>query len=158
MRRAILVGIGFTVGCVLFAGALALPATADPQGGSPSTPGSTVIITPILEAMVFGDTVGLPLGCNAGASVLSTASPSLSPSASQIVQICTSLSDQGAMMLEEGIVESSSLSILNPLFNPLLEASASQLQTIGTNDAALLGIFGPTIVSSGETVGFFEGS
>ena len=60
-------------------------------------------------------------------------------------------------MIEEGIAESSSLSA-RPIVDPSLATSASQLQTIGTNDAPLLGILGPTIATLGGTIAFFEGS
>jgi hypothetical protein len=147
-------------GAVMVAAALALPsaagASADPAASS--QPGSTAVVTPLLQMMVFGDTLGLPLGCSVAASVASNASTSLAPALSETVVTCGTLSSDGYTMLEQGITESSSLTALNTLMNPLLATSASTLQATGTNDAAALGILGPTIASSGGTVAYFEGS
>lgn len=150
----------------LVASSILCPALADTSGassttsgsGSGSGPGSAVIVTPLLEMMVFGDTVGLPLGCNLGASVLSNASTALSSTLGQTVETCGTISSEGYTMLEQGITESSSLSALNTLLNPLIAAGATQLQNTGTNDAALLGILAPTVSSSSGTLAFFEGS
>jgi hypothetical protein len=161
MRAGIIFGIGMWL-----AGTTVWPAAAATTKANSATmpapkaqadSASAAVVTPLLQLFEFGNAVGLPLACDAAASVLSNES-AVSPIALQLVTACQALSQQGDVYLREAITASRGLAFINPAVNPAISALASQLRNVGGNSGPLLSPMGPTIAGLGGTVAFFEGS
>jgi len=154
-RWAAAVALALGVGLALWPAA----ASADTASGP-----SAAAVTPLLQAFDFGDTVGMPLACNLAASVAfiaagqAGASQIASPIVAQIVTQCAKVSALGDTYLQQAIAKSQQLTFINPVLNPVIAATASNLQTLGNNYGPSLAPFGPTIAGLGGTVAFFEGS
>jgi hypothetical protein len=125
---------------------------------------STAVVTPLLTLFQFGDTVGVPEGCQtaltAAAAVVAQAKASqqFSPIAAQIGDQCQSISSQGSTFIQQGIAASQSASALNALLNPVLANGINTLGTVGSAPGVQDSPFGPTIAGLGQTITFFEGS
>jgi hypothetical protein len=147
-------------------GVVAGLAGATSAAGDPADSGngsSAAVVTPLLQSGEFGDTVGFPLACSDAGSVISiigasTSAKTVSPLVDELDAQCSQLSTQGSGRLQQAIAESQSLTLINPLVNPLIAALANGFTTVGTQDASLLAPFGPTVAGLGGTVAFFEGS
>jgi hypothetical protein len=126
--------------------------------------GSVGLVTPLLKFFEFGNTIGLPLLCSDGGSVVSIigtqsgAAAVSSPLVTQLDNDCAQLSAAGDKYLQQAIDESQSLALINPVVNPLLADLSTTLANTGTNYGAALAPFGPTVAGLGGTVAFFEGS
>ena len=80
------------------------------------------------------------------------------PLVNELNTLCARVESEGNSYLRQGIAESSSLSLINPIVDPLLAALANGLKTVGTQYGPSLAPFGPTVAGLGGTVAFFEGS
>ncbi|HEY1828489.1 MAG TPA: hypothetical protein VGF87_10730 [Acidimicrobiales bacterium] len=141
------------------------PAGAASGTGSGNGGGGSVgLVTPLLKFFEFGNTIGLPLLCSDGGSVVSIigtqsgAAAVSSPLVTQLDNDCAKLSAAGDKYLQQAIVESQSLALINPVVNPLLAELSTTLANTGANYGAALAPFGPTVAGLGGTVAFFEGS
>jgi hypothetical protein len=120
-------------------------------------------VTPLLQVLDFGDTVGMPLACNLAASLASIAasqagaSQIASPIVAQILTQCAKLSAAGDTQLQQAIAKSQQLTFINPVLNPAIATLATGLQTVGNNYGPSLAPLGPTIAGLGGTVAYFEG-
>jgi hypothetical protein len=136
------------------AGTCALPSqSATAQSDS----GSAAVVTPLLQVFEFGDTTGLPLACDAAASVASNVAAA-SPIATELVTQCQALSQRGDGLLQQAITQSRGLTLINPTVDPVIAMLATPLQAVGTNYGPSLSPFGPTVAGLGGTIAFFEGS
>jgi hypothetical protein len=130
-------------------------ASADSGSQSPQPGGSTVIVTPLLQVLQFGDTVGLPLACSAS-SVAATQSAA-APVVAQVLSECQTVSTQGDGALQQAITASQGLTFINPVVNPAVSGLASEFQNTGDNYGPSLSPLGPTIGGLGDTILFFRG-
>jgi hypothetical protein len=136
-------------------------ATTDSNAGSGS---SAAVVTPLLEFFEFGNTIGTPLLCSDAGSVVSIigvqggADALSTPLVNQLNTLCTNFASEGNGYLQQAITESQSLSLINPVVNPLIAALANGFDTVGTEYGPSLSPFGPTVAGLGGTVAFFEGS
>jgi hypothetical protein len=118
----------------------------------------------LLNLFQFGDTIGLPLACQLSSGLLSevagqaNASTQVSPVATQLGNLCTTLSKEGEQYLQQAISQSEALTFVNPTLDPVIAGLASGVQTFGGNYGPSLAPIGPTIAGLGGTVAFFEGS
>lgn len=144
---------------LLLTGAWAAPASANAVSNSENAnTGSPAVVGSLLDMFSFGDTVGMPLACDASASLLSAASASASPIATELSSECAQLSQAGETWLQQAQSESSALVLVNPVADPAIAALASTVQTTGNNYGSSLTPFGPTVAGLGGTIAFFEGS
>lgn len=149
----------FGVTTVLVTGAWAAPAsaTAVSNAGNSNT-SSPAVVGPLLDLFSFGDTVGMPLACDATASLISVTATNASPVATELSSECAQLSQVGETWLQQAQSESSGLVLVNPVADPAIAALASAVQTTGTNYGSSLAPFGPTVAGLGGTIAFFEGT
>jgi hypothetical protein len=159
------IGLAAACACALLAALPNIaPASAASNGSSAPSPSSAAVVTPLLEFFQFGNSIGTPLLCSDAGSVVSiigvqTGAGALStPLVNELNTLCTSFVSEGNGFLKQGITESSSLSAINPVVNPLIAALANGLNTAGTQYGPSLAPFGPTVAGLGGTVAFFEGS
>ena len=142
------------------AGTSAAAADTSSSGGA----SKAAVVTPLFEMFEFGDTVGLPLACSDGGSVISIvgaqsgASKALSPLVVELDTQCNRLSTKGEGYLQQAIAESQALALVNPMVDPLIAALSSALTTVGTQYGPSISPFGPTVAGLGGTVAFFEGT
>jgi hypothetical protein len=109
----------------------------------------------------FG-TVGMGEGCNLTLSLVSAGAdyfqvvPQTSPVLSQGVTGCATFGTQNGAYADQGIAASQSLTGINPVFNPGIQAMSDAANSIGTqqHDSP----FGPTIVGLAKDIAFFGGS
>jgi hypothetical protein len=139
-------------------------ASAAPTNSNATNGSSAAVVTPLLEFFEFGNSIGTPLLCSDAGSVVSIigveggAGAVSTPLVNELNSLCTSFVSQGNGYLQQAITESSSLSLINPVVDPLLAALANGLNTVGTQYGPSLAPFGPTVAGLGGTVAFFEGS
>lgn len=140
--------------------ALTLPASAVQAQSTEEQP---VIIGPTLGIFDFGADVGLPLTCTLflgyardGAGLIGQAEAA-DPVFSATADGCAEAGAQGKVLLAEGRTAAQPATALNPYVNPVIGQTADTLRMIGTDYAALVSPFGPTIAGSGDTVDFFQG-
>jgi hypothetical protein len=132
--------------------------------GSTGNTGSAAVVTPLLKFFEFGNAVGLPLLCSDSGSIVSIfgaqteTSSATSPLVTELDSQCSQLSSQGGGYLQQAIAESRSLTLVNPVVDPLIADLSTGLSTGGTEFGASLAPFGPTVAGLGGTVAFFEGS
>jgi hypothetical protein len=144
----------------------AAPASTVASGNSGNTgSGSTAAgVTSLLKMFEFGDTVGLPLACSDGGSVIAiigtqtNSSKTISPLLTELNTQCNQLSSKGSDYLQQAIAESQALALINPIVNPLIEALSNGFSTVGSGYGSSLSPFGPTVAGLGGTVAFFEGT
>ena len=145
---------------------LAVVPTLSPGSASAASPSgsSAAVVTPLLEFFEFGNSIGTPLVCSDAGSVLSIvgvqagAGAVSTPLVNELNSLCAKLGSAGSTYIQQGITESESLSMINPIVNPLLAALANGFNTVGTQYGPSLSPFGPTVAGLGGTVAFFEGS
>jgi hypothetical protein len=137
------------------------PASASAQA---STSTSAAVVDPLLQLLLFGNNVGLPLACEDLGSLVSTAagdagfSGQISPILAQFSNQCQALQHEGATSLQAAETQSEQLALLNPLLDPAIAGLASGVQNFGNNYGSSLAPFGPTIAGLGGTIAFFEGT
>jgi len=154
---AVLLGLGVPAA----SGAAASSGSDSPSTGNGS---SAAVVTPLLELFEFGSTVGTPLMCSDAGSVVSilgaqTHTDALtSPLVTELSSLCATLASQGATFLQQAITASQSLTLINPVMNPLIIDLSDGLTALGTQYGPALSPFGPTVAGLGGTVAFFEGS
>jgi len=148
----------------LLAAVAMVPGSASAQTSASSGGDSAAVITPLLEFMDFGDTVGFPLMCSDALGNASSGANQLGltnqaqPFFVQIADQCSSMSAQGDQHMQQAIAQSSQLTPINPVLNPAISALATGLQSAGANYGSSLSPFGPTVAGLGGTLAFFEGS
>jgi hypothetical protein len=157
-RARALVAAGLLSAGAVWASPLAASAT------SSAAPQSTAVVTPLLTLFEFGDTVGVPEGCQTALTAVSAVvaqaalSNQFSPLAAQIGTECQHLADVGAGYIQQGLTASQSAAALNTLLNPGVAAGANALNTIGNSPGMQNSPLGPTIAGLSQTFTFFEGS
>lgn len=165
-RRAHLLAAMKAAGLGLLA-PLALLSPAGASGaptGNTGNSGSSAVVTPLLKMFVFGNSIGLPLMCSDAGSVVSiigSQTGGTAVSSKLVTELdgqCQQLSSKGGDYLQQAMAQSRALTLINPAVNPLLSALATALSTTGTQEAAEMSPFGPTVAGLGGTVTFFEGS
>lgn len=157
------IGWGLIASSVVTIGTAAFLGT--PTAMASPTPGgqSAAVITPLLTLFQFGDTVGIPEGCNTSLSVLeavlsqSQVADQVSPLLSQIGAQCQSVSDQGAPLIADGMSAAEPASALNALVNPAIAEGSSTLGNLGSAPGLSTSPFGPTISGLSQSITFFEG-
>jgi hypothetical protein len=160
---AVAASIAMATGALLLIGS-AVPASAQGSVQPSGSGGSAAIISPLLDLLDFGATVGLPEGCNTATSVINTgaaefnATSQVAAVVSAIAAACDRMKQAGEQQVQQAIAQSQALSFINPVLNPPIAGLASVLQTLGGQYGAALAPFGPTIGGLGQTVTFFEGS
>jgi hypothetical protein len=138
-------------------------AAADPSGNG-SQPAVAAGIGPLLRILDFGTAIGFPLACNLATSVVTAGasqvhqSKAVSGVVTQILDACTSLAKAGDAQLQAAIAKSQSMTLINPILNPVIEAMATGTHVVGADNATAVAPFGPTIDGLGGTLAFFEGS
>jgi len=137
-----------------------IPNTASADQAPSAVPSNqaAALITPLLNILEFGDSVGLPEACNTGLGAAGSSAASLESILNVIAQQCAELASEGSAQIEAAIAKSSAFAAINPLFDPMIAALASAIQTSGSNYGPTLGPFGPTVAGLGGMVSFFEGS
>jgi hypothetical protein len=156
--------VSMVIGLNVSSGTTASASVARDGSVNAGSGSSTAIVDPLLEMFEFGNTVGLPLACTDVGSVVSiigaatNSSKTLSPITVQLDKECGELSAEGNAYLQQAMVESQGLSLINPLINPVIADLADGFSTIGTQYGPELSPFGPTVVGLGGMVAFFEGS
>jgi len=124
---------------------------------------SVSIITPTLKMMRFGSTLGLPDGCNivAGSLGAGAAEAGGGDQAGSVlttaVENCTVLGNSGGEQLTAAIAAVAPLAVINPAFDPGIEAFADALETLGRDHADAVAPFGPTLVGMASSARFFKG-
>jgi hypothetical protein len=158
-RRSACAAISVAVVCATFAPTT--PAAAD-NGGT--TPASVAGITPLLRLFDFGAAIGMPLACNLATSIVSAgatevhAAKAVSGVLTQVIDQCTTLSQQGDKALQQAIAETQAMTLINPVLNPVIAGMATGTHVVGADNATSVAPFGPTIDGLGGTIAFFEGS
>jgi hypothetical protein len=156
---------GLAIAVALAAGTVVPTSSAVADPSSDGTAPATVAgVTPLLHILDFGTAIGMPLACNlvtsfisAGASELHAAK-SVSGVITQIIDECTTLSQHGDAALQQAIAQTQSMTLINPVLNPVIAAMATGTHTVGADNATAVAPFGPTIDGLGGTLAFFEGS
>jgi hypothetical protein len=158
------------IACLVAVAALACAAVepAPSAGADPSTngtaPATAAGLTPLLRILDFGAAIGLPLACNLVTSFVTAGAAQLhqghavSGIVTQILDQCNALSEAGDASLHQAIDQSKSLTLIDPVLNPVIAALATGSHSIGADHAAAVAPFGPTIDGLGGTLAFFEGS
>ena len=149
-----------SVAIVCVAAITMIPNTASADQAPSAVPSNqaAALITPLLNILEFGDSVGLPEACNTGLGAAGSSAASLESILNVIAQQCAELASEGSAQIEAAIAKSSAFAAINPLFDPMIAALASAIQTSGSNYGPTLGPFGPTVAGLGGMVSFFEGS
>jgi hypothetical protein len=154
-------------GAAVVGSALAVPAMGAVGTASADTPPpqtGTAVLTPLLKFLDFGATFGLPTTCQIASSAVGTAASQVNaqknvdPVVSLINGNCSKIQDSGDQYLQAAIANSSQYNSLNQLLNPAIAAMASGVQSLGTDQASVLGPLGPTLAASGADIAFFEGT
>jgi hypothetical protein len=164
-RRVIGLAIGLVSALIAILPAV-VPGSASAASTDPNAPNgsSAAVVTPLLKFFEFGNSIGTPLLCSDAGSVVSiigvqTGAGAIStPLVNELNSLCSKFVSQGNGFLQKGVSQSSSLSLINPIVDPLLAALANGLNTLGTQYGPSLAPFGPTVAGLGGTVAFFEGS
>src|SRR5258706_10862191 len=123
LRRALALAV---VGTLAVPAASAL-AMSDPlgQGSNQSSDEKPAVVGPTLGILVFGDTIGLPLGCQLATSAVGSGAAYLgqagtvSPVIDQANTGCDTVSTQGAAGLAQLQDASKPLNVVNPYVNPV---------------------------------------
>ncbi|MBA3741413.1 hypothetical protein [Sporichthya sp.] len=158
LRSALLVGCA----SALIVGAVAPGASA--AALDPAESGDAAVVTPTLRMFDFGATVGLPLMCALGGSILLAgggqfgAAEAMSPFSTQLNDGCAAISTEGHNQLTAGIESSSQFSAINPVVNPGIDALAEGSRKAGEDYGPSIAPFGPTVAEFGRTLSFFKGS
>lgn len=127
-------------------------------------PESTAIVTPMLGVFQFGAGSGLPLLCSVTGGIVTTGADrfesgeAADPAVSQLIDSCTLTSASGSEFFAQAIEASRALAPLNPLVNPALAAAGDTVVRTGTDDAAVLAPFGPTVAGLGGLLRFLQGT
>lgn len=164
VKRCLVAGVAIALSLEVLLVAQPARAAGPSQTSAPAQPSSAAVVTPLLRFFDFGDVVGLPLVCGVATSTVSAglAQANLDQYAGPIVTLvsgrCADASQQGDAYLQQAITQSQSLSVINPAVNPVLGATATGLQTLGTQYGQGLAPLGPTVAGLGSTVTYFEGS
>jgi hypothetical protein len=161
VRRAVAAAVLATV-AVPAASALAMskPVHRVSNGSSSQKP---AVVGPVLGILVFGDTVGLPLGCQLVTSAIGSGATYLghAGTASPIIDKanggCDTASAQGASGLAKAQKAAQPLNAINGYANPVIDQAANSVTQFGNDYGQELAPFGPTIAGSGDTIRFFEG-
>lgn len=130
----------------------------------PPSDQSTAVVTPLLTLFEFGDSVGLPEGCQTALTAVSAvvaqadASKQFSPLAAEIGSQCQSVANEGSTYIEQQISASQSASALNALLNPGITDGSNLLTNLGNAPGIQDTPVGPTIAGLGQSVTFFSGS
>ncbi len=133
--------------------------TANSSSGSGS---SAAVITPLLEFFEFGNSIGTPLLCSDAGSVISIvgvqggAGALSTPLVNELSTLCSGIASQGGSYLQQAIDESQSLSLINPIVNPLIAGLANGFSTVGTDYGPSLAPFGPTVGGPGRYGGLLR--
>jgi hypothetical protein len=161
-RRVAALAIGVVVACATIVPSSSAVADSGTDG---TTPAVAAGLTPLLRILDFGTAIGMPLACNlvtsvvsAGAAQVHGASRPISGVLTDIINQCTTLSQKGDAALQQAIAKSQSLTFINPVLDPVIEAMATGTHVVGADNAASVAPFGPTIDGLGGTLSFFEGS
>ncbi len=166
-RPGVLTAVAVTaLGVMASVVAVASTGAAATTGNSGNTGGgsSAAVITPLLKMFEFGNAIGLPLACSDAGSIISiigTQTGGTSLASSLVTELdgqCSELAAKGGGYLQQAIAESSALSLLNPVVDPLIADLSKALSTVGTQFGTSLSPFGPTVAGLGGTVTFFEGT
>ena len=158
--RGAVVLVAAIIGCL----GIALPAASASASGGTSSDQSTAVVTPLLNLFEFGDTVGLPEGCQTALTTVSAvvaeadATKQFSPIAAQIFGQCESISAKGSGLIQEGVTASGSGSAINPLIDPIIQEGSSDLATVGNTPGIATSPFSSTIEGLSQTFAYFEGS
>lgn len=157
---------GLAVGVAVACGTVVptAPAAADPSSDG-TAPATVAGLTPLLRILDFGSAIGMPLACNLVTSVVSAGAAEVHGGAhavsgviTQIIDECTTLSQQGDRALQQAIAKSQSMTLINPVLDPVIAGMATGSHAIGADNATSVAPFGPTIDGLGGTMAFFEGS
>lgn len=164
-RPRVLAAIGAAGLGILIPLALYSPAGASGSAtGNTGNSGSAAVVTPLLKMFYFGNNIGLPLACSDAGSIVSIIGTQTGGAAAssalvtELDSLCQQLSSQGGTYLQQAIAQSSALTMINPMVDPLIADLASGLNMVGTQYEGSLSPFGPTVAGLGGTVAFFEGS
>lgn len=139
-------------------------ARSSPPATAREAPASVAVVTPLIDALRFGDTVALPLACSTGVAAVGAAvqsqpelSSAVGPVFTEISFGCASFSTQAATHLDSAKQAVVPLSGINPVANPLIDAVATSLGPT-PEPAARSGVpFADTLAELGDTIGWFAG-
>jgi len=161
VRRAVALAVAATL-AVPAASALAMSSPlGDRSGGSSDE--DPAVVGPTLGILVFGDTIGLPLGCQLGTSAIGSGAAyfgqaqAVSPVIDAANGGCDTASQQGATGLAQLQEATKPLNVINDTANPVIEQTATSVEQAGQDYDQELAPFGPTVAGSGGTIRFFEG-
>jgi hypothetical protein len=113
--------------------------------------------------MRFGSTLGLPDGCNIvagslGAGAAQAGGGDQAGSAlATAVDNCTMFGTTGGEQLTAAMAAVAPLAVINPAFDPGIDAFADALESLGRDHADLVAPFGPTLVGMASSARFFKG-
>lgn len=148
---------------LVFAVAGGTPAAAAEEVAGETPPGAAVV-TPMLGVFQYGAGSGLPLLCSVSGGVALSAADQVpdggrtaGPVVSQLNDGCTVMSTSGKDFFGQAIEQSRALAPINPVVNPALAAMSDTMIRTGTDDAALLAPFGPTVAGTGGLLAFLQG-
>lgn len=162
MRRVAAVLTALLVSATYGATAGATPAIAGDHADGP--PERTAVVTPMLGVFQYGAGSGLPLLCSVAAGVVTTGADQVGggqasgPALSQVNDSCTLMSTSGTEFFGAAIEGSRAFAGVNPVVNPALAAGGDTVVRTGTDDAALLAPFGPTVAGLGGLLQFLQGT
>ena len=161
VRRAAALAVAATL-AVPAVSAFAMSSPFSHKSGK-SSDESPAVVGPTEGILVFGDTIGLPLGCQLGTAAIGSGAAYLghAQEASPVIDAanngCDTASQQGAAGLAQMQQGTKPLNAINPYANPVLDQTADSVQQFGHDYGDEIAPFGPTVEGSGATIRFFEG-
>ena len=148
----------FSLAPVLYHPSRATTAAARPaQTGG----GNVAIVTPLLNILTAGTSVGMPEGCNVALGVVASGSRQLGLSApagpviSAISTMCANASNQGAAGWQNLNDRLASLAVINPAADQFINEFAAVLNVVASMGPAL-GPFGPDVAALPPFGEFFK--
>ena len=123
---------------------------------------SVAIITPTLKTLRFGSVFGLPNGCDIFVGIFDAGAGEAGAGEAgstftQGVEQCTAAGNASGEQLTAAMAQLEPLVVINPLFNPGIDAFAAALESIGRDQRATVSPFGPTIAGFAADARFFKG-
>jgi hypothetical protein len=164
-RRHSIRSFALCLGITAAAGVLSAPvASATTAPAADGSGGSAAVITPSIRMMKWFGTTGLGEGCNLTLSLVGAGAdyfqvvPATAPFLGQGVTQCANFGTQNGAAADQGIAASQSLTAVNPIFNPGIDALSNGANSIGTDQHDAVSPFGPTIQGFAKDIAFFGGS
>jgi len=123
--------------------------------------GNVAIVTPLLNILTAGTSVGMPEGCNITLGILASGSSQLGLSApagpviSTISNMCANAANQGANGWQNLNDQLASLAVINPAADQFIDEFAAVLNVVASMGPAF-GPFGPDVAALPPLVEFFK--